>query len=549
MAEGPLVSAIATFLNGEPYLEEAIDSVFRQTYRSWELVLCDDGSTDGSTEIARAYAERWPDRIRYVEHEGHENRGLCATRILGLEHARGELITWIDADDVWLPEKLERQLALLAAHPEAAMVYGHGEYWYSWTGKPSDAGRDRPTAVGVDTDTIVQPPAAAISFVRKEGHVPGDSAVLVRREALDEVGGFDPTFPDAGSDNVVWFKICLERPVYVSSDIWFRYRQHEASFVAQARQTVTERRVRLRYLHGLSEYLRDRGREGDEAWQAVQAEIAMCRESVRTRAGEASLRGLAGLQRAWWLSSSGARRLVGRLLPQPARASLGIRLKGREYTPPLAWVGLGGLRRISPIDSRRGDGRGTACDHFYVEQFLELHADDIRGRVLEIGSWYYARKFGDGTVTDRHALYPVSGDPRSTLAAHIGGDGVPTASFDCVILAEPLPTRATLDAAIATAAQALVPGGVLLAAVPGVAHTRPGGLEDGEVTRYTTAAVRSSVESHFGAGNVEVVGNGNVLAALALLHGIAAEELDRDELEHRDPRYELAVCVRAVKAP
>lgn len=98
-----LVSATIAFLNAEKFLAETIESVLAQTYPNWELWLVDDGSTDGSSQIARDYAARHADRIHYLEHPGHENRGKSASRNLGLRHARGRYVTWLDADDVWLP--------------------------------------------------------------------------------------------------------------------------------------------------------------------------------------------------------------------------------------------------------------------------------------------------------------------------------------------------------------------------------------------------------------------------------------------------------------
>src|SRR4051812_27035882 len=111
-----LVSVITIFLDGERFLAEAVDSLLAQTYADWELLLVDDGSSDGSTAIARAYAAGRPERIRYLEHEGHANLGMSASRNLGLQHARGEYVAFLDADDVYRPEKLERQVALLQAH-------------------------------------------------------------------------------------------------------------------------------------------------------------------------------------------------------------------------------------------------------------------------------------------------------------------------------------------------------------------------------------------------------------------------------------------------
>src|ERR1044072_153968 len=104
-----LVSIIIIFLNAEKFIEEAIESVLAQSYDEGELRRADGGSTDRSKEIAQRYARRYPEKVRYVEHEGHMNRGMSATRNLGIREARGELIAFLDADDVWLPEKLKEK--------------------------------------------------------------------------------------------------------------------------------------------------------------------------------------------------------------------------------------------------------------------------------------------------------------------------------------------------------------------------------------------------------------------------------------------------------
>src|SRR4029077_761054 len=123
----PLVSAILIFFNEERFLSEAIESVLAQSYSSWELLLVDDGSTDASTGIARRYSEQHAQRVLYLEHPAHRNRGMSASRNLGIQHANGEYIALLDADDVWLSHKLERQLAILEEQTEAVMVYGATE--------------------------------------------------------------------------------------------------------------------------------------------------------------------------------------------------------------------------------------------------------------------------------------------------------------------------------------------------------------------------------------------------------------------------------------
>ena len=137
----PRVSVIVPFLNEEKFLQDAIESVLEQTYTQWELLLVDDGSTDNSTTIAKKNSKDYPDKVYYLAHEAHQNRGVCASRNLGIARAKGECIATLDADDVWLPHKLERQVEILNTHPGAAMVYGTSQYWRSWTGHPKDARR------------------------------------------------------------------------------------------------------------------------------------------------------------------------------------------------------------------------------------------------------------------------------------------------------------------------------------------------------------------------------------------------------------------------
>src|ERR1051326_4073929 len=120
----PRVSCITIFLDAEAFLEESIQSVLAQTYPFWELLLVDDGSSDRSGALARDYARRYPDRIGYLTHERARNRGMSASRNLGLAQAQGELIAFLDSDDVWLAHKLEEQVQILRDHPEADLVCG-----------------------------------------------------------------------------------------------------------------------------------------------------------------------------------------------------------------------------------------------------------------------------------------------------------------------------------------------------------------------------------------------------------------------------------------
>src|SRR5215204_4071416 len=207
-----LVSVIMIFFNAEKFMDEAIQSVFAQSYLDWELILVDDGSRDASTQIAMTYANRNPNRVRYLAHPEGQNRGMSASRNLGVQQARGDYVAFLDADDVYLPEKLDRQVAILRKHPEAAMVYGATMHWYSWTDKAEDRERDLPRKLGVSVDTLIEPPKLVILFLRHLAWTPGTCGVLIRRKAIEEVGGFEVDFRGVLEDQVFFYKLCLHAP-------------------------------------------------------------------------------------------------------------------------------------------------------------------------------------------------------------------------------------------------------------------------------------------------------------------------------------------------
>ncbi len=227
----PLVSVIMIFLNAEKYIQEAIESVLAQTYLNWELILVDDGSIDASTEVARQYAQQYLDKIRYVQHPNHQNRGMSASRNLGIRESMGEYIAFLDADDVYLPEKLERQVDLLVSHPTASMVYGTTQYWYSWTGQPKDLAHDTMRTLGVRTDRLYPPPQLVARFLENTAHTPATCSVLIRRKAILKIDGFENRFAGMFEDQVFFYKLCLSETVFVESGCWSRYRQHPASHV------------------------------------------------------------------------------------------------------------------------------------------------------------------------------------------------------------------------------------------------------------------------------------------------------------------------------
>ncbi|MDE2561261.1 MAG: glycosyltransferase family 2 protein [Sphingomonadales bacterium] len=255
----PRVSVVCIFFNEERFLEEAVASVLAQDFTDFELLLVDDGSTDGSTAIAREMAAGRGERIRYLEHPGHANRGMSAARNLGIAHARGEYLAFIDADDVWLPHKLSGQLAILEAHPEAGAVSGGLLYWRSW-----DGGRDETVPVGRRRDCLIEPPEGVLTLYPLGVAPASGMDVLVRSRVAAGIGGFEDCFRGLYEDQAFFAKLYLTTAVYLSRHVWLRYRQHEGNSVSRAHDEGTYSKARRKFFIWLIDWVEPRNLPGKQ---------------------------------------------------------------------------------------------------------------------------------------------------------------------------------------------------------------------------------------------------------------------------------------------
>jgi glycosyltransferase involved in cell wall biosynthesis len=169
----PLISCIVPVFNGERYLSETLDSILGQTYAELEVIVADDGSTDGTRAVVEAYAGR----VHYLH---QPNGGHAAARNLGLGAARGSMVAFLDADDLWHAEKLERQMARFRERPELGGCVTLVEEFRS-----------------PELDSQSPSPDSA--------PVPGyrSVALLARRALFDEVGRFDPALRHGNDTD--WF--------------------------------------------------------------------------------------------------------------------------------------------------------------------------------------------------------------------------------------------------------------------------------------------------------------------------------------------------------
>ena len=289
----PRVSVICIFYNAARFIREALDSVLAQDFTDYELILADDGSSDESTAIARDFVARFPDKVRYVEHPGHANRGMSATRNLGLEHAAGEFVAFIDSDDRWRPGKLRAQVAILDAEPRAGIVCGTVNYWSSWEG-----GEDRLVPTGGTCDGLSCPPETSLNlYPLGRAAAPCPSDALVRRAVIERVGGFEAHFTgprqiyeDAGFFSKAWLETC----VWFSGETWLDYRLHDESCVSTVHRDGHYSQVRRYFLNWFADYLEGRDAPGKERVLAAVRRAQWALDHLQLAHIERRLRRLAG---------------------------------------------------------------------------------------------------------------------------------------------------------------------------------------------------------------------------------------------------------------
>ncbi len=201
----PLVSIVTPSYNQARFLEETIQSVLSQDYQPLEYIIVDGGSSDGSVEIIRRYA----DRLAWWVSEA--DRGQTEAINKGFARARGEIFAWLNSDDTYLPGAVAEAVACLQAHPQAGMVYGDANL------------------VNEHGEIVGKFPAAQTDYRRlRRGyvHIPQQTAFF-RAELWRKVGPLDPTFYFA-MDYDLWVRLAKVSSLYYSGRLWANFRLHSS---------------------------------------------------------------------------------------------------------------------------------------------------------------------------------------------------------------------------------------------------------------------------------------------------------------------------------
>lgn len=244
--------------------------------------------------------------------------------------------------------------------------------------------------------------------------------------------------------------------------------------------------------------------------------------------------------------------LAKEVLPSEARDWV-VRQQ-RKYNIHLTRVGkidFGDLYRTTPVSPIFGIDRGFPIERYYIEKFLDRYRADVRGRAMELGDPFYINKFGDGQVDRPEVLHYVEGNPDATIIADLtDAPHIEDNSFDCIIFTQTLQMIYDMRAALDTLHRILKPGGVLLLTTHGISKIgRRLGRDDwGEYWHLTAQSCERLFAESFPGANIDVASYGNVLAACCALHGIVADEVAHEDLDHHDEDFEVIVTVRAQKA-
>ncbi len=207
-----MISIVIPLYNKEKQVAHTLQSVFDQTFQDFEIVIVDDGSTDGSVAEVEKFAER---RIRLIH---QQNAGVSAARNRGVEAAKGELVAFLDADDEWKPEYLATQYHLYLKYPKSSVYACNYEFR---------------NPEGVVTSTTIR----KLAFTSKDGLLSNyfevascsypplwTSAVMVKKQAIQDVGGF-PVGIKSGEDLLTWARLAVRGPIAYSKRVQAVYRQ------------------------------------------------------------------------------------------------------------------------------------------------------------------------------------------------------------------------------------------------------------------------------------------------------------------------------------
>ncbi len=206
------------------------------------------------------------------------------------------------------------------------------------------------------------------------------------------------------------------------------------------------------------------------------------------------------------------------------------------------------LKSIQPVSKVFGLDRGIPIDRYYIEKFLDQNKNYIKGKVLEIAESTYSKKFDNG-ISSFEILHVDDSNKKATIIGDLTKiETLPSNQIDCFICTQTLNFIYNFHDAIKGMHHLLKPGGVVLATLAGISQISRYDMDRwGDYWRFTTLSAQKIFSEVFGKENIKIDFNGNVLSSISFLEGLAVNELSKEELDFKDPDYQMLITVFAKK--
>lgn len=546
-----LISVVITAYNHAQYLRESIESVLAQTYRDFEIILIDDGSTDNTKMVAARYPQ-----VTYLY---QTNQGVSAARNAGVRQARGEYLCFLDADDWLLPQALEINFNYLQTNNALAFV--SGAYLFAHVHYPLRrfVASQR---FNLEERYLVNEPKKPIlkdhySHFLKGNYVGMHAAVLYRRWVFDE-HLFEPDLHRC-EDYELFLRIARKNVVFDHGEPIAVYRIH-------ANNTTTNSQLMLDAALKVLDKQKDKlnsaeeeksFNEGKKSWPKVYSNFVY---QKLLGSGFQSKYKADDLHLLWIYNKKlyikcliketlmEYKSMIKKVTPPFVLKGLRKLRHKTNYIPPVGKIKMGDLKRLDPFSRAFGYDRGGPVDRYYIDNFLEKNSPFVKGRVLEIGDNEYTLRFGGSKVTKSDILHVNDTNPNATFIGDLtNAPQIPSDAFDCIILTQTLHLIYDYQEAIKTCYRILKRGGVLLLTTPGITPIDVGEWKSTWYWAFTDIAVQKIVANSFSEKNTVIEAYGNVMTATAFLYGMGLQEVTKQQLDYHDPSYQVTITAIATK--
>ena len=540
----PLVSVIIPCYNHGKYLSKAIESVYSQSYQVFELIVVDDGSVDNTKTVCLNYP-----KVNYVY---QENAGLSAARNMGIKHAIGDYVMFLDADDWLLDQALEINLNYLKSDVNAAFVSGGYELYY----EPEDK------------SWTIQKEVTENHYCKLlEGNFIGMHATVMYRSWVFEKFSYNPSLRYC-EDYDLYLQITRSFPMIHHTILIAVYRKHShnmssnypemmryALLVLEAHEknlkTPEEKKSLFRgveywksyYSEKIFEHLLNQSYFNKSDYRLNEINTLKISNPLLYKKFKTEKR-----QYHKKIIKHIVKNNIKKLIPARIFKIYQKKYKKTGSLPLTGKVNLGSLNRTSPISTQFGYDRGGPIDRFYIENFLNENSSIIKGRVLEIGDNAYTLKYGGNNITKSDILHIDDSNEQATFVGDLSNaPHIPANTFDCIVLTQTLHLIYEYKAAIETCYRILKPGGTLLLTVPGISHIAHDEWGKYWLWSFTDSSMEKIMGEYFAEDKISINTYGNVLVASAFLYGMGLPEITKKQLDHHDPHYQVIITVAVVK--